>query len=202
MIRNDYLMRLIEKLSQAFFNLVAGKSATPDETTASDVERLLSESLNANPMFLFSHLDAVLDDCDPRLAFELMRLLKLHAESTSSSKAEKSFHYAAKFAVLARGSQNEEAALDALRDLHTRIDLDAEMLEALMDDELSHGRIATAENLLFEILDVEATPERIERANAFFDRLEILDDDALARGNFSKAEINEGRQSLNAWVAK
>lgn len=203
MITNDYLVRLIEKLSAAFFNLVAGKVSTPEETVASDIERMLAESLNANPLFLFSHLDAVLEECDPRLGFQLTRLLKLHGEAVDDSKADKSFTYAAKFAQIALGApQHREETRNLLRALHQSTTLPPEILDTMMEVEVTEGAIAFAEDLLFAGLEIAPTDARVDRGIRFYEALEELDTSALNRGNFSKEEIEEGREQLLTYGAK
>jgi len=58
------------------------------------------------------------------------------------------------------------------------------------------GAYADAENALFAALPL--SPRARGEAEAFYDRLEKLKDHELLAGNFSRAEIAEGRQALDS----
>ncbi|MCL1963939.1 MAG: DUF6483 family protein [Firmicutes bacterium] len=63
------------------------------------------------------------------------------------------------------------------------------------------GEYADAEDVLFAALSSSAedrSPEVRAEAEAFYARLEALDEKTLLEGNFSRAEIAEGREALRA----
>lgn len=54
---------------------------------------------------------------------------------------------------------------------------------------------ADAENVLFEMVEL-GVPNAVAAGMAFYDRLLLLDDDALAYGGLPRAEVEEGRRTL------
>ncbi|MCZ7638994.1 MAG: DUF6483 family protein [Verrucomicrobia bacterium] len=91
--------------------------------------------------------------------------------------------------------RSPEALLEALRDAVLPPRTEA----ALMLFHEQHGQFDRAENALFRLLE-QMGPEGkagvIELGLGFYGRLEVLGEEALAAGNFSKAEVAAGRQEL------
>ena len=79
MIRNDYLMRAIQRLSQAFGQLIAGKDAESPTDNLDIIEAHIADALNTRREFLFSQDITTVGEFDPRLAAELGRMFALHA---------------------------------------------------------------------------------------------------------------------------
>ena len=67
----------------------------------------------------------------------------------------------------------------------------ADSLHASLNALLREGRIAEGEDLLFSALD-EDDPALLEAAVDFYFRLNLLSDQELEAGNFSRQEIEEG----------
>ena len=67
----------------------------------------------------------------------------------------------------------------------------ADSLHASLNTLLREGRIADGEDLLFSSLD-EDDPALLEVAVDFYFRLNLLSDQELEEGNFSRQEIEEG----------
>ncbi len=59
---------------------------------------------------------------------------------------------------------------------------------------------ADAENMLFEMVEL-GVPDAVAAGMAFYDRLLLLDDDALVYGGLPRAEVEEGRSALLSRVA-
>ena len=67
----------------------------------------------------------------------------------------------------------------------------ADSLHASLNALLREGRIAEGEDLLFSSLDADE-PAFLEVAVDFYFRLNLLSDQELEEGNFSRQEIEEG----------
>ena len=67
----------------------------------------------------------------------------------------------------------------------------ADSLHASLNALLREGRIAEGEDLLFASLDTEDV-SLLEVAVDFYYRLNLLSDQALEEGNFSRQEVEEG----------
>lgn len=68
---------------------------------------------------------------------------------------------------------------------------EADQLYISMDLLMKEGRISEAEDLLFESLE-DGSRDCMEVAVDFYFRVNMLTDQALADGNFSREEIEEG----------
>lgn len=62
---------------------------------------------------------------------------------------------------------------------------------------LSEGEICRAENHLFECVDVKSR-YHLAVALEFYSRLNLLSDEELEKGNFSREEIKEGMVSITS----
>ena len=71
----------------------------------------------------------------------------------------------------------------------------ADSLHASLNALLREGRIAEGEDLLFSSLD-EDEPAFLEVAVDFYFRLNLLSDQELEEGNFSRQEIEEGLRDV------
>ena len=71
----------------------------------------------------------------------------------------------------------------------------ADSLHASLNALLREGRIAEGEDLLFSSLD-EDEPAFLEVAVDFYFRLNLLSDQELEEGNFSRQEIDEGLRDV------
>jgi tetratricopeptide (TPR) repeat protein len=82
--------------------------------------------------------------------------------------------------------------LECLSDYH----LDSLTLRVLWQWHELEGRLADAEDLLYELHEEEGLAP--EEGNAFYDRLSQLDQDSLESGDLSRVELEEGRRQWSA----
>jgi len=75
-------------------------------------------------------------------------------------------------------------------------ELDAETKKALWQWHEDEGRLADAENWLYELADEEAVTAA--EGDAFYERLSACGDEVLEAGGLSRGELEEGRRQ---WVA-
>ncbi len=205
MIRNDYLMRSIQQLSQAFGQILAGKDIESPEHTLDQIQTAIADAFNTRPEFIFSEDIESVDEFDPRLAAELGRLFALHARTSFAANrddlARLSTPWAIRCLTHALGQIDTTSALIAESELtaflrHDVAQTHASALalpayEALFDFARRNRRITQAEDALFAAISLGAKPEVVEAGRLFFSELLHMDDDELARGQTSRAEIHE-----------
>ncbi len=73
---------------------------------------------------------------------------------------------------------------------------DADLLYLRLLEMINDGDINEAENILFDNIERETRAEYLEIAIDFYDRLARLDEDALDRADFSRAEVLEGLENV------
>ncbi len=202
MLQNDFLMRAIRRLAQAFGEFIAGKAAENPQASLLQIENLLAESLNTRRQFLFDEL-AAKSDIEPRLAVEYGRLLALHAnlavQAGNQDLAALSSLQAAGFLKRGLVHQATESTLEAELRLVEFLRSDAghvlppqtvqESLKQLFRFSIATGRTAKAEDYFFMAVDGEADDTfRAEAIRAF--------ENARARLN-SQVELAEDELSLD-----
>lgn len=209
MIQRDYVMRLVQQLSQALTQVLFRKESKQYQEALEDVQQagqlFLGLDLNAVEVLTYEDLHAALraknatDTQHTSLVAELLRhqgdcfAFERHAEAARRSYTLALDLYL-DLAATGGGPQ--------LADLATRIDLLLEHLDplALAPDAqrklfrhlAAAGRYAEAEDVLFHLADTHPTPALYEEGLAFFERLLRMSHRYLKAGNLPYAEVKEG----------
>ena len=166
MLQNDFLMRAIQRLAQAFGEFIAGKAAENPQASLLEIENLLAESLNTRRQFLFDEL-ASKSEIEPRLAVEYGRLLALYAnlavQCGDEELAALGSKQAARFLQLGLGKQWSESSKEAELRLVELVRSEAgqfiteagvvALLKELFRFAVETDRSAKAEDYLFMVLD-------------------------------------------------
>lgn len=199
MLHRDFLMRTIERLAQAFFNLIAGQQVPPEQREQS-IEDALSEHLNIDPLFLFSHLEETLRDTDSRLAFQIGRLLEVYGDSKLERGVEyqRAFQFAARFMAKSLGQQLESdtEALASMGRIARRVPLTDACYETLIESLRERGRYEALEDVVFISLEHDASAARVSKALSLFRALEQESDDVIEQGGLSRPEIEDAIEQL------
>ena len=82
----------------------------------------------------------------------------------------------------------------------TQETLDEDILERMLKKYVENGKLCDAEDLLFESLKENVTPQKIIVCLNFYNQLNDLDENYLNQHNFSKDEIREGIEELKNYV--
>jgi len=214
MLKQDYILRLIEQVGQAL-RRVTGKIQTEDPAT---VEQDLDEALTDLTGLSFEVLDSL-------PLSSILSVLDSHSEPNPArilAIAECSFVRA----KIADAADHPDTALrarvtgltlylegltlfrhEAVADAEARaeemilalrsIDLPQETVVRLFRFRAATGRFADAENALFEILERRpAPPKLIDEGTAFYRHLLSLSDEELEAGNLPRDEVAEGLEDL------
>jgi len=205
MIRNDYLMRSIQQLSQAFGQILSGKDIDSPQHSLDRIEACIADALNIRPEFLFSEDIATVGEFDPRLAAELGRMFSLHACTSIAANrtdlARLSTPWAIHCLSHALGQIDTHSALIAESELTAFLRHDVAQTyaaalalpayEALFDFARRNRRITQAEDALFAAISLGASTDVVDAGRLFFSELLNMDEEELARSQTTRAEINE-----------
>jgi hypothetical protein len=216
MIRKDYILRLIEQfgalwarvVTQLRAGLLHDTRATLDDAYA----RLFGLNAEIVRMRSSGELLARLQFGEPpevgrERCFVLSALLGAEADLAAAQNnpdLAATYRTRALDIVLAMRLGSPEQPLP---DYAPTVDM---LVEALRDYQLpfdtgrllfqlyeQQGAFALAENILFELLDLDHDPEAVARiGESFYDRLQQHNDAELQAGDFSRAEIDSGRRQL------
>lgn len=220
MFERDYILRLIEQLTQVLSRILFSK----DTKNYDEAKELLRQ---AYPNMLGLDPDMIRSMSDN----EIISFLKI----TGSTQYERCIMIAELFKEeaaideLIDGGLSEEAVLtyfDSLslfleaminkdelmterfrRDLESVLEkvsdyeIPAEILEKLVRYYELSGRYAEAEDILFELIG-SSYPGILQKAESFYRRLMEKPDDELLRGNLPKDEVNEGLERISGLIRK
>ena len=209
MFQKDYVMRLVQQLSQALTQILFRKDSKQYQEALEDIQQagqlFLGLDLNAVQAFSYEDLQAALhvknaqDAEHVSLVAELLRhqgdCFVLEGEPES---ARRSYAFALTLYLdLGTGGTGPQLA-----DLSDRIDFLVDQLDPLTlapDVQVklfrylaAAGRYADAEDLLFHLADEHPTPALYTEGLAFFERLLRTSCRHLKAGNLPYEEVKEG----------
>lgn len=216
MLKQDYILRLIEQVSQAFGRLTARVRTGDPALVRQEVDEALKDLTGLSFDVLDSlPLPAVLTILDSHSEPNPARILAIAecsfvraqlADAVDQSELALRTRVTALTlylealtlfrheAVAAAERRTEEL----IADLET-VDLPPETVLRLFRFRAATGRFADAENALFELLERDfAGPEVIGEGQTFYRRLLTLDDTELEAGNLPRDEVVDGLAELEA----
>lgn len=208
-LQRDFLMRMLERLADAFFRIAAGKATEDPEQSLFEIEDLLAEALGTSREYALGLGPAAMDTVEPALASELSRLLLLHGRlSDQAGRPDRATRArrmglraieralerpSTDFAKLAAGQLREH--LDDLVPLMTPEALAALCMAAHRAS--VHARAwAEAENWAFFALEVER-PAHVAEVHAFYVQLLELSDEELEAGGLTRIEVEESHREID-----
>lgn len=213
-IRQDLILRMIEKLGEAFQRITQGSAEDEPERAIFEIEQALAETFRTRRELLFLQPPTDLDDEDPRLLAHVGRLYTLHADLAAElgrptvdealGRAATSYEQALVLrADSVEGFDLGESVLAFVRRpdvarLIGRARL-AAMWRDLFEYERRNQRYARAEDALFSALGLAEGAERdelVRRGLRFYDALDQMPDDQIAAGGLTRAEVDEAREEL------
>lgn len=98
------------------------------------------------------------------------------------------------------GKEKLDELIEKYEEVATQETLNEDILERMLKKHIENGKLCDAENLLFDSLGEEATPQKIIVGLNFYNRLYELDEDYLKEHNFPKEEIKDGIDKLKKYV--
>ncbi len=213
-IRQDYLMRMIQQLSGVLARIAGLRAEGRHDEALAEIGDAYGRFAGLNPSLIHAlgeeDLVALLrarGGLDPQRTYALAELLREEAEIfASEGRPDEALPRDRKALRLYlevlpdledTPSPPNLAGLDALVARLEVTDIPAGARELLLRHYETSGRYSQAEDLLFDLLDVEpGAPETADLARAFYRRLLALPDAALEAGNLPREEVNEGLARL------
>lgn len=214
MIRNDYLMRLIEQFTQALAIALGFKRAKEYPKALSVIRNTLQQVFGVDAGFI----DAIHEEdllillkstgaIDPDRAVMIAALEKLAGEIYEAQGLEEEAYYAYLKSLtlylevlLSDGDallKDYIPEIDSLLAKFTDYDVSCETKFRLMLYYEKTGKYARAEDILYELLDDEETgPEIIREGIGFYRRLLDKSDPELIAGQLPRDEVEEGLAGL------
>jgi hypothetical protein len=215
MIRRDYILRMIQELSEALARIKSLKKDQLWQETATALDkqfdRLVGAGAQAVAQLSDTELFAKLIQGDPTLVvrYKTLMLTALLMEAgdlaTSQGRIEEgNVAYLKGLHLLLQALAGEEIA--DFPDFVPRVESFVMALQgalpprtqgALMQHYERTGEFAKAEDALFDLLESDPTnPAILDFGISFYERLQCLSDAALAAGNLPRPEIESGLAEL------
>jgi hypothetical protein len=209
MIRQDYILRMIEKCAQMLSKIIAhtkeGDLGRSRELIQQNSQELLGLSLEelrdaSDNVVVSRMMKGVSGEEGRNRCFMLVALLHQSAQvydrAEESSEAGRCRLKALSLLMAIRNFTEEDVVpefvprVDILLAELSTFELPPPLLVALMQHYETGGAYGKAEDRLFQLLDrVGYQPKTVEFAHSFFQRLLSKNDEVLAGGNLPRAEI-------------
>lgn len=213
MYQSDVLMRQVQQAAQVIAQILMLRQQGQldealqviDEAAARFFDLDLEEVSTYTYLEIAERLDPE-KESDRELIGILSEMLRHHGELRATREewplAHRSLELALRLELDMAAARRTAPALghDPVDALLEQLDIRA-LEEGLFPRLVRHyqraGRFAMAEDLLFFGLEAEApAPELVDAGLAFYEHLRTLSDEELSAGNFSRAEVEEGRRAL------
>lgn len=218
MIRRDYLMRLAQEMAQVLVRVVSLKHRKEYDQALREIGDALRQLREAEPN---AGREASLQDwiglCDkyeqagPSMMTAVADLVREQgeifgvqgrpAESQASEQIALGLFLEA---LLKRGAFVSAELLDKIESLIERTGesaLASELSQRLIHYFTARGRLGKAEDVLFSWIETR-DPAAHAEGRMFYQKLLLMDDDELVRGELPRAEVEEGLRDLTQRAAR
>jgi len=212
MLRKDYIMRLIEQLGVVLERILALKQNNQTHEALKEIEQACEKYLGLDSRVIAAASgDALLTlmsmggKFDPRRAVLLAELLKEEGDLYEmEGLAERSYWGYTRSLWLFLASLNQDPALrtpDNIADTGfilgklARYKLAPDLKSLLFTYYEWNSQFDKAENILFDLVDYDR-PGWTRKGTEFYQRLDALSDDDLARGGLPREELAQGKREL------
>jgi hypothetical protein len=226
MAQRDYILRMFEEMSRAVAQIIYQREIKDYQATHDLIDEQFKQTLGMGSGFLHSLSDETLLSMLTTLGmlniekcWLIAMLLKaegnLYADEQDENKSYYSYLKSCNLFLEALYDQNQHCNIEKIAEIE-------ELLGKLEDYELPPrtmqllfwyfeytGRYAKAEDMLFDILEIEpdeemeciegieSVDEMRSKGEAFYVRLLSKNDSTLENGNFSRSEIRDGLARLH-----
>jgi len=204
MIRQDYLMRLAQRLAQALAQVLFYKSRQEYDRAEAEIDAALTECFGLERGALPA-LEELLNVCareSAALPDNLIRLADIFREKGEIQRLRGDTEAAAQTDALALGLflevlQRNVVSMELIQKADQLIErisgarLPAPVLKRLLSYYEARGMLDRAEDVLYEWLDTKDV-DVPESGIAFYERLAAKSDDDLRAGGLSRDEVEEG----------
>jgi hypothetical protein len=218
MLRNDLLMRMSEQIGKALLRVVELKESDKNSEALAELHRTGELYLGINNKILESSSDALLitflnaggkfDFIKCILLAELLRYYgDIYARQNEPGKSYSSYTKALSLFIEAILSSEKiriedyTPAIDSLINEMDQYELSADLKLKIFLYYERVGKFSMAEDLLFELIDIEA-PGVIQEGISFYERLLEKTDEELIEGNLPRDEVEDSLSELRNMVTE
>ena len=210
-VQRDIIMRMVERLADAFDEVVAEGSSGDHESIAR-IDQALADAFRARPETLHLEVNREIDDLDGRMAAEAGRLLVVRSRIADrlgrAELSSRSLEFALRSLVQAADQTfqtGESTPSELLRDLlrgdeTAEVLSDAEIAEGwfvVFEAEADRQNLTAAEDALFAGLELAGWPDqRVRHGLRFYERVAELPDEVLERRGLPRTEVEEAVAEL------
>lgn len=211
-IRQDFILRMIEQLAEAFGRIFAGDTVDDEQRALFEIEGALAKTFRTRRELLFMHPEDNIEEFDPRLSAEVGRMFLEHARLSDSqgrpSASDRSFELGIQCLRNAIGeelSHSDMTSTDLMRELlrseriTTVLGADdmAETWRDIFEEEARLQHYPAAEDALFHAIDLAPNPtDHVRRGIRFFENLLKLPDEVLDESDLPRVEVEEALEEL------
>ena len=210
MIRRDFLVRAVQEFVQTLARAVQLRQRLLYREGREEIERVFLKLWGIDSsQLLESSLTQLIALCEGNkesLGDELVALANLFAEQGNLYSLENRTVETERSRALALGLYLESLpkrfvsleVVTRIEKLIGQVDASAlapDVLRRLFSYLETRGLLARAENVLFDWV-ASKSPEAYTEGLAFYDRLALLEDKVLDRGELPRSEVEEGRKEL------
>ncbi|QDG50937.1 hypothetical protein FIV42_09385 [Persicimonas caeni] len=211
-IRQDFILRMIEQLAEAFGRIFAGDKVDDEQKALFEIEGALAKTFRTRRELLFMNPEDNIEEFDPRLSAEVGRMFLEHARLSASqgqsSASERSYALGIKCLRNAIGedlSHSDQTSTDLMRELlrsqriTTVLSADdmAETWRDIFEEEARLQHYPAAEDALFHAIDLADDPaDHVRRGIRFFENLLKLPDEVLDEADLPRVEVEEALDEL------
>jgi hypothetical protein len=206
MIRQDYLMRLAQRLAQALAQVLFRKGRQEYELAEAEIDAALDDCFDIKGTDTID-LDRLLEACRTEGPSDnLIRLAELFREKADIARLRGDAAGAARSRALALGLflevlQSSIVSIDLIQKTEELIAqtsgtrLPVPVLKRLLAYYEARGLLARAEDVLYEWLDTR-DPDAPQAGFAFYQRASAKTDQELADAGLPRSEVEQGRAAL------
>jgi hypothetical protein len=214
LIERDYIMRMITMLTQFLTRVLVHKRAHEFPQARRELESAYKTLLGITPAIMLQFSDEQLaemfgndEDVKVMKCYILGSLMKEEGEilrlEGNTDKSDQMFLSSLSLLLTAFVSAKNEAEtghmdkIDQLRVGLTGAELPAHVKEKLLTYYELTGKYGKAENVLFELIDID--PSWMAQGLLFYERLLKRSDDELTAGGLTRVEVGQGIEELKRY---
>jgi len=213
MIQDDYLLRLIARFQEGMGRIAENKKQGDMKKAHHEAGELLNDVFGLHPTFLQTVSEYELQASlragkvfNAQKALMMAELLREHAETMRDAGSEEQEYVPVLITSLSvyiqalldtRKLRTDEHIhnISALCEILDGYNLPVDVLGKLMDYYEMMGKFSEAENVLYELLEVDEE-RAVERGRNFYEALMTLPDEDLDAGELPRSEVEEGLEML------
>lgn len=214
MFQRDYILRMMEQFTKVLAKVLFNKQTKNYEAAHDEIRKSYRTIFGIDEVIIYaSSAEEIVEllklrgKNDPKVYIILAELLREEADlfrESGLAKEESAIVYQKAIALYFEALLDNPAfqtneyfekvnfILDELKNYHVSFPV---LFKTMKYFELT-GKYSQAENVLFDLVELNPVAARNEGIK-FYERLQLLSDEKLEAGNYSREEISQGQRDFN-----